>query len=276
MKNSSELTAELNPHLSYIQRFGAFPDDARKAKYLECLQTPMNYRHFTEICKKFPPVLPEHTLDKETTSIVGCLSSHYPDLRIQWLPGIIYPFVKLFPKDALTQFEISLTYLTNWCSLWFCDYPAPSTPILTLFSSNLPQLSTHLHSLNHTLGSLLWPMFLVTFTDVFNKSDWLKVFDYVFVQPDRPWLLLAILIELVRHLEPELIAAKSLEKMHAVLRRERKGHIAAILRCAEELARGKEKGFREVCKAGRFPLPKGRYPILQFIHQDPKVRAIVQ
>lgn len=153
---------------------------------------------------------------------MGWLSSAYSDLRIQWLPGVVYPFVKLFPKDSLTQFEISLTYLANWCAPWFLDYPAPSKQVLDIISSNLPELDTHLRSTGHSLGSLLWPMFLVSFTDVLNKSDWLKVLDHAVVQPERPWLLLAIVIELVRYLEPDLLTAKSLERMHSLLRKERK------------------------------------------------------
>jgi hypothetical protein len=51
-----------------------------------------------------------------------------------------------------------------------------------------------------SLGGLVWPMFLVSFTDVLNKTDWLEVFDYVLVKPNKPWLLLAIIIELLRYL----------------------------------------------------------------------------
>lgn len=104
MKNNPVLTVDLSTHLNYLERLRVFPNDSRKAAYLECLQTPLNYQHFTEISKKSPPMLPDHTLDKETTATVGCISASYPDLRIQWLPGIIYPFVRLFPKDSLAQF----------------------------------------------------------------------------------------------------------------------------------------------------------------------------
>lgn len=45
-------------------------------------------------------------------------------------------------------------------------------------------------------------MFLVSFTDVLNKKDWLEIFDYVMTKPYQPWLLLCIIIELLRYLEP--------------------------------------------------------------------------
>jgi hypothetical protein len=43
-------------------------------------------------------------------------------------------------------------------------------------------------------------MFLVCFTDVLNKQDWLELFDFVVLRPEQPWLLLAIIIELLRYL----------------------------------------------------------------------------
>ena len=49
-------------------------------------------------------MLPEHTLDQEVAYIVGALCRNYPDLGKQWLPGMIYPFVKLFHSDSIAAF----------------------------------------------------------------------------------------------------------------------------------------------------------------------------
>jgi hypothetical protein len=64
----------------------------------------------------------------------------------------------------------------------------------------LPDLQKLISDMGGSLGGLVWPMFLVSFTDVLNKTDWLEVFDYVLVKPNKPWLLLAIIIELLRYL----------------------------------------------------------------------------
>jgi len=88
----------------FVQRFRSFTDKTRKPAYLEALRLPLNYRHFTELSKRTVELLPDHTLDKQTTGVVNTLCSYYPDLKVQWLPGIVYPFVKLFPKDSLGQF----------------------------------------------------------------------------------------------------------------------------------------------------------------------------
>lgn len=46
--------------------------------------------------------------------IVASLTKLYPDLNVQWLPGMLYPFVTLFREDAIAAFEICLTFLLNW------------------------------------------------------------------------------------------------------------------------------------------------------------------
>jgi hypothetical protein len=67
-------------------------------------------------------------------------------------------------------------------------------------SNQLPELQNTLRELGATIGGLIWPMFLVCFTDVLNKQDWLELFDFVVLRPEQPWLLLAIIIELLRYL----------------------------------------------------------------------------
>lgn len=66
----------------------------------------------------------------------------------------------------------------------------------------LPELQNAVKDIGSSLGGLIWPMFLVSFTDVLNKKDWLEIFDYVMTKPYQPWLLLCIIIELLRYLEP--------------------------------------------------------------------------
>jgi hypothetical protein len=85
----------LSKHQTFLKKFQAFPDKTRKAIWAQLLQLPLNHQHFTEITKPYP-LLPEHTLDKQVAFIVASLTRLYPDLSVQWLPGMIYPFVMLF------------------------------------------------------------------------------------------------------------------------------------------------------------------------------------
>lgn len=87
----------------YLTRLKRFPDESRKAILISSLQTPSNYKHLTQLCQ--PPVpLVEHTIDKDTCTLVATIIKLDPSLNVQWLPGIVYPFAKLFKKDLLAQF----------------------------------------------------------------------------------------------------------------------------------------------------------------------------
>lgn len=108
-------------------------------------------------------------------------------------------------------------------------------------------------------------MFLVCFTDVLNKKDWLELFDLVLTRPLEPWILLAVVIELLRHLQPELLQLKSLERMHCLLRKERNLDVKAIIRCGLDLAESHQEAFRKLYREARFPLPKDRYPVIKFM-----------
>jgi hypothetical protein len=103
------------------------------------MQLPLNYDHFIELTKPYP-LLTEHSLDMRISFIVSALQRLYPDLGIQWLPGLIHPFVKLFREDAIASFEISLTVLINWCQPLFSNYPNPSKPVMDLFARRLKKL----------------------------------------------------------------------------------------------------------------------------------------
>lgn len=113
--------------------------------------------------------MPEHTTNKQTAFIVNALTKLYPSLGNQWLPGIIYPFVKLFEEDSIMCFESSLTFLMNWYQPVFENYPNPSTKVINFARKYLPKLDKKIIASNYSLGAILNPMILVCLTDVLNK-----------------------------------------------------------------------------------------------------------
>lgn len=163
--------------------------------------------------------LVEHTIDKDTCTLVATIIKLNPSLNIQWLPGIVYPFAKLFKKDLLAQFEIALTFIYNWAVNWFRDYPTPPKDVIDFMSQQLPELHNKVICFGYPFSSFIWPMFLVLFTDVLNKDDWLQLFDYVFINPNSPEILLCCIVALLKSLDKHLLKANSLEEMHRILRK---------------------------------------------------------
>ena len=92
---SEKYAQEVRKHREFLSKFSIFPQKTRKVIYATLLALPLNHSHFIELTKPFKP-LPEHTTNKQTSFIVNALTKLYPSLGNQWLPGLIYPFVKLF------------------------------------------------------------------------------------------------------------------------------------------------------------------------------------
>lgn len=138
-RNIQEYRAVLQKHQGFLKKFRTFPDKSRKGIWLQLLQVPLNHHHFRELTKPYP-LLPEHTVDKQVAFIVSAFCKLYPDLGNQWLPGLIYPFVRLFKEDAIAAFEVSLTFVLNWFRPMFEDYPNSSKEIMNFCSRHLRKL----------------------------------------------------------------------------------------------------------------------------------------
>lgn len=90
---------------------------------------------------------------------------------------------------------------------------------MNIMGQQLPQIQKKLKELGQGMGQLVWPSFLVSLTDILNKADWLQVFDWLMVQPEFPELLPCFYIELLKYLEPEILAASNIQQMHKILRK---------------------------------------------------------
>jgi hypothetical protein len=93
--DAEKYSQELHKHKQFIGKFNVFPNKTRKVIYALLMQLPINHSHFLELTKPFKE-LPGHTANRQTSFIVNSLVKLYPSLSNQWLPGLIYPFVKLF------------------------------------------------------------------------------------------------------------------------------------------------------------------------------------
>lgn len=138
-RNITEYKSVLSKHQGFLKKFSLFPEKSRKTIWVQLMQVPLNHQHFIELTKLYP-LLPEHTIDKQVAFIVSAFCRLYPDLGNQWLPGMIYPFVRLFKSDAIAAFEVSLTFILNWLRPLFEDYPNSSKTVMNFFSKHLNKL----------------------------------------------------------------------------------------------------------------------------------------
>jgi hypothetical protein len=55
---------------------------------------------------------------------------HPPLAECDWLPGLVFPFLRIFERDSITSFEFLLTILVNWCKEWLALIPNPPLGVL--------------------------------------------------------------------------------------------------------------------------------------------------
>lgn len=100
---------------------------------------PNNYGHLQELTKPYA-VLPEHGFNKQVAIVTDALGRLYPELKNQWVPSMIHPFVKLFQEDFTFSFECSLAFLLNWLKPVLFDFPNANKEVMDIFEDCLPDL----------------------------------------------------------------------------------------------------------------------------------------
>ena len=106
--------------------------------------------------------------------------------QVDYLPFLVFPFVKAFRKNPLIAFEMSATVLTNWARRWFEFFPNPPITLLNLIENLLShhddKLLQHLTQLGLTAESYAWPLMQSLFSEVLLKLEWLQLWDHLFSQ----------------------------------------------------------------------------------------------
>jgi hypothetical protein len=268
-RNITDYRTALNKHQQFLRKFRLFPEKSRKAIWAQLLQLPLNHHHFIELTKPYP-LLPEHTVDKQVAFIVSAFTRLYPDLGNQWLPGLIYPFVRLFKEDAIAAFEVSLSFLLNWFRPLFQNYPNSSKTVMNFFSRHLKKLEKKMNSFDYPLSAIVQPLLLVALTDILNKQDTLEIYDYLAAHPYSPELFLCIAVTIVSKVEDKLCALASVEDIALCLRKEKKINIADIIKEAAALAKREEEELSQMYEQVAFPLSTQRYPACEFIKKVQK------
>lgn len=50
--------------------------------------------------------------------------------EVDFLPSLIFPFIRLFPADNVVCFEMVASILLNWGRRWFEFFPNPPSAVL--------------------------------------------------------------------------------------------------------------------------------------------------
>jgi len=60
-------------------------------------------------------------------------------LQVEYLPQIVFPFLKVIPNDDLYVFELIMALIVQWMQVWFEQYPAEPVSVLEAVETVIEQ-----------------------------------------------------------------------------------------------------------------------------------------
>jgi hypothetical protein len=194
------------------------------------LQLPENHTSFSALLEKgthpaFENISSRYPIKSQklsrilqrTLSVLGHWTSLFAE--IEFLPALVFPFVKQFQNNQLILFEIVATILFNWCSQWFQYFPNPPLNILSMIENVLSYHDSHLleHFINLKITSHIysWPLLQTLFSEVLSKDEWLKLWDNVISQPMS--FLLMVVVSYISSARQTLLKCTTTEDVKVLL-----------------------------------------------------------
>ena len=153
--------------------YGSYPERYRSFIWRALLEIPGNEACFTtlvqrgvhpnwkNIGEKFQIKSPR--LIRILEKIVSALA-YWSEIfaELEYLPMLVFPFVKVFQHNHLVCFEVVATYLKSFCVHWFEFFPNPPIGVLSVIENviaeNDRQIFHHLVESKITSQTYAWPI----------------------------------------------------------------------------------------------------------------------
>lgn len=196
-EEQNSLKVDRNKLMDIVQQFGEYPQKYRMFIWKQLLQLPENreghlllekepHEAWRDIHMRYP--LKSRKLLRALEKCLTALSNWTPLFsEVTYLPELIFPFIKLYQNNTLLAFEVSASVLYNWCSNWFHYFPNPPINILSyvenLLAHHDSKLLEYLLNFGITSQVYAWPLMRTSLSEVFDKEEWLQIWDNLFSQP---------------------------------------------------------------------------------------------
>jgi len=220
---------------SLLDSYGEYPQKYRLLCWRFLLQLPENHDAFATLANKdihqsfvgltdrYP--LKNQRVFKKFQSVLSALAHWSPVFgEAEFVPALAYPFVSLFHVDDLAAFETVMAVLLHWGGSWLQTFPHPPIPALNtveqIIHSADPKLMSHLCSLGVSSQVYAWSLLRSVFTEVLNKSEWLRLWDHLFTNSHDPSLLLCAVAAYSVYNRNALIASVDKKEVEPFYRRQ--------------------------------------------------------
>ncbi|XP_050667960.1 TBC1 domain family member 31 [Leptidea sinapis] len=177
-----------------LMQYGEYPDKFRATIWRSLLRTPRNKLAYSALVDKgihpaYKDIEKQFTIHSSITlkslkRLLSCLSHWCPLFAvIKFLPGFVFPFVKVLQKDPLLLFECVATVLLNQYQLWFEYAPFPPISILAMVENIVAEhdqpLLDHYCELEITSQTYALKILETAFSEILTCSEWLILWDHI-------------------------------------------------------------------------------------------------
>lgn len=189
-----------------LMQYGEYPDKFRSIIWRSLLNTPRNKTAYAALIDKgihpaYKDIEKQFTIHSSITlknlkRLLSCLAHWCPLFGVmKFLPGFVFPFVKVLQKDPLLLFECVATVLINFCQLWFEYAPFPPISVLAMVENILAehdqQLLNRYCELGVTSQTYALKILETAFSEVLTCSEWLILWDHI-LSNEPAFILMAV------------------------------------------------------------------------------------
>ncbi|KAI9105257.1 hypothetical protein DFS34DRAFT_598702 [Phlyctochytrium arcticum] len=193
----------LNYFLMYYYKY---PEKYRSLIWRFLLRVPENHDSYEALLKqgvhpstvefrrRFP--IKSGRVTRSMERVLSALAYWSPIFEnLDYLPALIFPFVRVFLGDLFGAFEVIVTVLLNWCQKWWEYYPNPPIECLSVMEKLLAFHDGGLldHFVKYRINSQIyaWLMMRTFFAQVVSGADWCMLWDHFITnEPDFPYYFL--------------------------------------------------------------------------------------
>jgi WD40 repeat protein len=259
----------------FLHHYGSYPDQFRPLIWRYLLKLPENrasyealleqgtHPSFRDFRLKFP--LKSDRAAKSMERILSCLAFWSPIFEdLDYLPSLVFPFVKLFWNDLFSCLEVVITILMNWCQKWWEYYPNPPIELLDMTSQLLsfhdPELYSHFVKCNVTAQVYGWTLMQSLFSELFSKKDWLMVWDHLV--SNSPSFFYHFMVSYLIHFRRPLLRISELKDFYFFFQRRNTTNVTNIILNAYNIKSKTPSSLDPSSFLKPFePSTKGEYPI---------------
>ncbi|XP_034104498.1 TBC1 domain family member 31 isoform X3 [Drosophila albomicans] len=181
-----------------LREFGCYPEKYRFIIWSSLLQLPCNGVQYQALLKLGePPIVKRNARglrikgDAQRRGVIrawSCLA-HWCKVfgYAEFMPHLVFPFVKHLLKNGLVVFELMATLLLNHLQLCFEFYPLPPENYLAMCANvlqcNDEQLSKFYQALEVHAKDYAWSLLTNAFAEVLEEQQWLALWDNIITEP---------------------------------------------------------------------------------------------